>query len=63
VGGSLGQIALDSIGANVPANAAKNTAAIASPTESSHPTRPPATATVLQLERAIRAARDTKNKE
>jgi len=61
VGGSLGEIALDSSGQNLSADAVNRAAAMAPRDESSSRQQPHATAatvTVMQLERAIRAARN-----
>ncbi|MFZ0564362.1 MAG: hypothetical protein WBX02_03680 [Terriglobales bacterium] len=61
VGGSLGQIALDSNGKNVSAHAARNAAAADSLNQSPSRQQPrpdAASVTVLQLKRAIRAARN-----
>lgn len=61
VGGSLGQIFLDSSGQNLSADAVTRAAAVALPSESSPPPQSPtatATVSVIQLERAIRAARN-----
>jgi len=65
VGGSLGQIALDSSGQTVSADALERAAVMASRSESSlgQQSRPTAKVTVLQLERAIRAARNKNGSE
>jgi hypothetical protein len=66
VGGSLGQIALDSSGQNVSADAVRNTAALPSLHDSSsrQPSFPDAECvTVIQLKRAILAARNRKEEE
>jgi hypothetical protein len=61
VGGSLGQIALDSTGKNVSKDAPMSAAAIGLPNASSPRPRAPnnsASVSVVQLERAIRSARE-----
>jgi hypothetical protein len=61
VGGSLGQIALDSSGQTVSAETVNRAAAMAPRDQSSSPQQSPpdaASVTVMQLERAIRAARN-----
>ncbi|HSZ64489.1 MAG TPA: hypothetical protein VK828_22010 [Terriglobales bacterium] len=65
VGGSLGQIALDSSGENISADALERAAVMSSRGESSLQQQSPPTAstTVLQLGRAIRAARSEKEKQ
>lgn len=71
VGGSLGQVALDSSGQAVSADVVKHAEALASPSESPSRSRPSTettsaastTITILQLERAIRAARSESEKE
>jgi len=66
VGGSLGQVVLDSSGQTISAETVTHAAAMASLHDSSsgQPSLPAAaTVTVTQLERAIRAARNSKEEE